>query len=176
MVGVGVVAQWFCEAAPILKPVIGLLPKLLDAVLLQEAVAYLLGGRLPGDSLRAVLAKFERRCVLGIGPGTTRAVETIGFILAEQCPRTSHDDLLVLERERDRFQRAPAAGGAVVIRNSIRPLFRHRHSSLIALPLAHLTDARCEILPNSSSRWHFLLPTWGLSAMLSIRCGGAMQP
>ena len=124
-VGRGVVAERRRDPALRLEPVIGLLPQLGDRVRGEELRADVLGGRLPRHRLRAVLAEFERRGVLRVGPRAARAVEAVGLVRLEQGLGTLHDHLLFAERRRDGLQRPPAAGGGVVIGDAFGTALLH---------------------------------------------------
>ena len=129
MVGGGVVAKRLGDAALILDPVIALLPDVGDAVLGKELGTDRLGGGFPCDGLRAVLAEFERRGVLRVGPCAARAIEAVGLVRLQQRLATAHDDLLRLQRYRDRLQRTPATSRSGIVGDPIGTFVTHTRLS-----------------------------------------------
>src|SRR5690606_9387569 len=67
-----------------------------------------------GDGLGAVLAEFEGRGVVAIGPGAAGAVEAVRLVDRQQRPGAVHRHVLPDQVPGDVAQRVPAARGPVV--------------------------------------------------------------
>src|SRR5260221_1778606 len=108
-------------------------------------------GRLPRDGLGAVLAELKGRVVILVGPRTSRTVEAIGFVRAQQQRRFGHTHLFANGVRRG-AQRTPAAGGTVVFSDS-RNVSSFRHASprdpLERDSLPRGFSARCQTLSRS---------------------------
>lgn len=120
-----IVAQRLRQPSLIFQPMIGSLPQAEDAVARKERRIDPLDGRLPCHGLRVVLAEFEGRGLLEVGPCAARAIESVGLIVLEQGLDALHQHVLPLERLGDCLERALAAGRFVIVADAIRPFFSH---------------------------------------------------
>ncbi len=119
VVGIGIVAQRFGEAAGVFQPVVAPGPQLADAVLREEFWIDALDGRFPGHRLGAVLAELEGRGMLGVGPGATGAVEPVRLVHLEQRAGVRAGLHLLAHGARHRAQRTPTPGGARVVADAL---------------------------------------------------------
>ncbi len=87
-------------------------------------------GGLPGDGLGAVLAEFEGRRMLGVGPGAAGTIEAIRLVFAQQGFTGGNGVHLGAHGLGDGFQRIPAAGRVGVDPNALRPAGCVVHQSL----------------------------------------------
>jgi len=89
-VAVGIVAERMRQAAMQFQLVIGEATKLADGVAFEEIRRGAFFGRLPGDGLDAVLAKFERRAMGRIAPGASGTIEAVRLIGLEHSTRAGN--------------------------------------------------------------------------------------
>ena len=113
-VALRVVRHRFGEAALRLEEAVVLFVQPRDGVFGEELRGDALGGRFVRDGLDAVLAEFESRMRVAVGPCAAGAIEAPRLVRAQQRVRALHDDLLVAQRLPGTAQRIPAAGGLYV--------------------------------------------------------------
>ena len=131
-VGGRVVAHRVGEPALVFQPVVAVAGEFFHAVFREELRADPARSRFERHRLRAVLAELESRGVLAVRPGAAGAVEAIGLVRMQQGLRAKHRDVLVQQVGGHRFQRAPAAGRALV---------RFEHAFFFLRRVAHVRDS-----------------------------------
>jgi hypothetical protein len=117
-VGGAVVDHWMGQPALVLKVEIPPVPEFADSMGGEEFRRGSFGRGLPRHRLGAVLAEFERRGVLGIRPGTTRTIESMGLIHGQEAVRFVDDGHLPANRLGDGLERSPTGCSALVVLNA----------------------------------------------------------
>ena len=123
----GVIGHGLGQPALGFEELVGLLRQPGDAVFGEERCGDPLRSGFVGDRLDPVLAEFEGRMRVAVGPGAARAVEAGRLVGAQQCAGAAQHRILLAQRLPGGFQGIPAAGGLVVVpdRGVIIAVFGH---------------------------------------------------
>ena len=124
-VGCLIVDHRMRETTLVLEVEVRPIPERADRMRGEELRRRSFGGRLPGDSLGAVLAKFERRGMFWIGPGAARAIEAMRLVHAKETASLLHNGHLTADRICHGFQSAPSRRSSLVFADAYDIVFAH---------------------------------------------------
>src|SRR5690242_18301599 len=113
------------QAAFVLEVEVRPIPEFADRVRCKEFRRRPFGSRLPCDSLGAVLAKLERRSMLGIGPGAAWAIKPMWLVHAEETASLLYNGLLTAHCVSHGFQSAPSRRSSLVLADACDIVVAH---------------------------------------------------